>query len=78
LDVIIVLGSAFLTTFTSQVSNEPRSADIKMNSVTKRLPEMERQNFNHAVFSLAFFSQPQDQELLGAIFRGLPDCPCRV
>ena len=36
------------------------------------------ENFNHAVFTLAFFSRRQDRELLGAISRGLLDCPCRV
>jgi len=30
------------------------------------------------LFALAFFSPRQDRELLGAIFRGLLDCPCRV
>jgi hypothetical protein len=31
----------------------------------------ERENFNHALFALAFFSRRQDRELLGAISRGL-------
>ena len=35
-------------------------------------------NFNHALFALAFFSRRQDRELLGAISRGLLDCPRRV
>jgi hypothetical protein len=39
------------------------------------LSERERENFNHAVFALAFFSRRQDRELLGAISRGLLDCP---
>jgi hypothetical protein len=39
------------------------------------LPESERENFNQAVFALAFFSRQQDRELLGAISRGLLDCP---
>ena len=38
----------------------------------------ERENFNHALFALAFFSRRQDRELLGAISRGLLDCPRRV
>ena len=33
---------------------------------------------NEAVFALAFFSRPQDRELLGATSRGLLGCPCRV
>ena len=45
---------------------------------TERISERERQNFNHALFALAFFSQRQDRELLGAISRGLLDCPRRV
>ncbi len=44
----------------------------------KGLPESERENFNHAVFALAFYSRRQDRELLGAISRGLLDCPRRV
>jgi hypothetical protein len=44
----------------------------------KCLPESERENFNHAVFTFAFFSRRQDRELFGAISRGLLDCPCRV
>jgi hypothetical protein len=44
----------------------------------KMLAESEREIFNHAVFTLAFFSRRQDRELLGAISRGLLDCPCRV
>jgi hypothetical protein len=32
--------------------------------------------FNLAVFALAFFAGRQDRELLGAISRGLLDCPC--
>jgi uncharacterized coiled-coil protein SlyX len=42
-----------------------------------RSPERERENFNHALFGLAFFSRRQDRELLGAISRGLLDCPRR-
>jgi hypothetical protein len=38
----------------------------------------ERENFSHALFALAFFSQRQDRELPGAISRGLLDCPRRV
>ncbi len=45
---------------------------------TKCLPERERENFNHALFAFAFFSRRQDRELLGAISRGLLDCPRRV
>ena|SRR6516164_4023194 len=48
------------------------------NRTTRCLPENERENFNEAVFSLAFFSQRQDRERLGAISRGLLDCPCRL
>jgi hypothetical protein len=44
----------------------------------KRLPEGERENFNQALFAFAFFSRRQDQELLGAVSRGLLDCPRRV
>jgi hypothetical protein len=40
--------------------------------------ERERENFNHTLFALAFFSRRQDRELLGAISRGLLDCPRRV
>src|SRR5258705_8595953 len=47
-------------------------------ALQKCLPERERENFNHAVFALAFFSRRQDRELPGAISRGLLDCPCRV
>jgi hypothetical protein len=36
----------------------------------KCLPERERENFNDAVFALAFYSRRQDRELLGAISRG--------
>jgi len=35
--------------------------------------QREQENFNQAVFALAFFSQRQDRELLGAISRGLLD-----
>jgi hypothetical protein len=35
-------------------------------------------HFNHALLAFAFFSGQQDRELLGAISRGLLDCPCRV
>src|SRR5258705_13786035 len=48
------------------------------NRTTKCLPENERENFNDAVFAFAFFSRRQDRELLGAISRGLLDCPCRL
>ena len=48
------------------------------NRTTKCLPERERENFNQALFALAFFSRRQDRELPGAISRGLLDCPCRV
>ncbi len=41
----------------------------------KRRANPERENFNHALFALAFFSRRQDRELLGAISRGLLDCP---
>jgi hypothetical protein len=44
----------------------------------KCLPESERENFNDAVFALAFFSRRQDRELLGATSRGLLDCPRQV
>ena len=39
---------------------------------------LESENFNHALFALAFFSRRQDRELLGAISRGLLDCPYRA
>jgi hypothetical protein len=39
---------------------------------------VERENFNRALFALAFFFRLQDRELLGAISRGLLDCPCRL
>ena len=48
------------------------------NRTAKCLSERERENFNQAVFALAFFSRRQDRELPGAISRGLLDCPCRV
>ena len=48
------------------------------NRTTKCLSERERENFNLAVFALAFLSRRQDPELPGAISRGLLDCPCRV
>ena len=38
----------------------------------------EPENFSHALFAFPFFYRRQDRELLGAIFRGLLDCPCRV
>ena len=37
-----------------------------------------RDNFNNALFPLAYFSRRQDRELPGAISRGLLGCPCRV
>jgi hypothetical protein len=49
---------------------------VRFDHVASRIRE--RENFNRAVFALAFFSRRQDRELLGAIFRGLLDCPCRV
>ena len=49
----------------------------KVNRTTNYLPESERENFNQAVFALAFFFRRQDRELPGAISRGLLDCPCR-
>ena len=48
------------------------------NRTAKCLSEKEQEDFNHAVFVLAFFSRQQDRELLGAISRDLLDCPCRV
>ncbi len=48
------------------------------NRTAKCLSERERENFNHAVFALAFFSRRQDRESPGAISRGLLDCPCRL
>jgi hypothetical protein len=39
------------------------------NASQKEEPE----NFNHALFALAFLSRRQDRELLGAISRGLLD-----
>jgi hypothetical protein len=41
------------------------------NRTAKCLSERERENFNDALFAFAFFSRPQDRELLGAISRGL-------
>jgi len=41
----------------------------------KCLPEKERENFNYALFALAFLCWRQDRELPGAISRGLLDCP---
>jgi hypothetical protein len=46
--------------------------------LTKCLSEKKTQNFNQAVFILAFFSRRQDRELRGAVSRGLLDCPCRL
>jgi hypothetical protein len=45
------------------------------NRTAKCLPERERENFNHALFAFVFFPRRQDRELLGAISRGLLDCP---
>ena len=39
----------------------------------KMLIGKKRENFNHAVFALAFFSRRQDRELPGATSRGLLD-----
>ena len=36
-----------------------------------------RDNFNNALFALAFFFRRQDRELPGAISRGPLDCPRR-
>ena len=57
-----------------QGAREGSDASQKLDR--KDLPE--RENFNDPVFALAFFSGRQDRELLGAISRGLLDCPCRL
>ena len=51
-----------------------------LESIAETQPQLqrERENFNHALFALAFFSRRQDRELPGAISRGLLDCPRRV
>jgi hypothetical protein len=49
-----------------------------VNGTAKCLPERERENFNHALFALGFFSRRQDRELPCVISRGLLDCPRRV
>ena len=50
----------------------------QVNRTAKCLPRRERENFNQAVFALAFFSQRLDREPRVAISRGLLDCPCPV
>src|SRR4029077_14240331 len=39
----------------------------QVNRTAKCLSERERENFNQAVFALAFFAQRQDREMTGAI-----------
>ena len=53
-------------------------ADNVIERMSRRAIQRERENFNHAVFTLAFFSRQQGRELPGAISRGLLGCPCRV
>ena len=57
-------------------ARDARDLPLISKGSAARIPQ-ERENFNRAVFALAFFSRPQDRELLGAISRGLPDCPRR-
>jgi hypothetical protein len=56
-------------------------ADDKPNAFLELetvMPWSERLSFNHAAFAFALFSRPQVRGLLGAVSRGLPDCPCPV
>jgi hypothetical protein len=59
-------------------NNPSRTRGSKVNRTTKCLSERERENFNHALFAFAVFSRRRDRELLGAISRGLLECPRRV
>jgi hypothetical protein len=55
--------------------NQSLRRSFKPNRASLRLStRRERENFNDAVFALAFFSQRQIRDLLGAISRGLLDC----
>ena len=58
-------------------SNVPLRNHMQSAALLKLSAQRERENFNYAVFALAFFSRRQDRELPGAISRGLLDCPCR-
>jgi hypothetical protein len=49
---------------------------MKITALLRLSAQRERENFNQAVFVLAFFFRRQDRELLGAISRGLLDRPC--
>src|SRR5215831_13972142 len=56
-------------------ADEKVTAFLELEAV---MPWSERLSFNHAAFAFALFSRPQVRELLGAVSRGLPDCPCPV
>jgi hypothetical protein len=57
----------------SSLAPRPGRNDVAhdIRDIIIALSEREQENFNHALFALAFFSRRQDRELLGAISRGL-------
>jgi len=57
-------------------TNRPRNDHRGVDLISDALPV--RSPLTLTLFALAFFSRRQDRELLGAISRGLLDCPCRL
>ena len=75
-----LLSGIVIRPINSSLAPRPGGKDVAhdIRDIIIALSEREQENFNHALFALAFFSRRQDRELLGAISRGLLDCPCRV
>ena len=55
--------------------DEKLTAFLELETV---MPSSERLSFKHAVFAFALFFRQQVRELLGAVSRGLLDCPRRL